>query len=202
MTLESLLKSSKEKALNDSAGNIPSYLNELIKINKSYTIPWKRHLKMFINATMLAGVKLTRSRLNKRFGYLVRGKRKDYTARILIGLDTSGSMSGDRTNQVLTEIYGIYKNMNMELDVTECDTEIKEVFTYRGQSDFKITGRGGTDLVPMLEYAHKKRYDGVIVLTDGEFFGKVKSPLKQTLWVLPKDGTDSHITNGKIVRIV
>jgi predicted metal-dependent peptidase len=96
-------------------------------------------------------------------------------------------MYGDRTTKVLNEIYGIWKtNKGTKLDIVECDAQIQDVFEYDGKSEFKITGRGGTQMTPALQYAQKHKYDGVIMLTDGEFwnekfeqYNKVKS-----LWVI------------------
>jgi len=85
----------------------------------------------------------------------------------------------------LNELYGIWKNNpTSSLDIVECDAKIQDVFTYDGKESFKVSGGGGTSMTPALEYADKNNYDGVIFLTDGEFwetFEKYKTP---SLWVI------------------
>ena len=112
-------------------------------------------------------------------------------------------MGGDRTEKVLSELYGIWKvNPDMELDIVECDAEIQKVFKYDGKEEFQIAGRGGTHMTPALKYAKDNKYDGTIFLTDGEFwnedFKKYKS--LQTLWVIANNsGFTSEI--GRTVHI-
>lgn len=185
--LEEKIKEAAEQARASGAGRLPSEVEELLELKKKPTQNWKRLLKRFVGQGVKANNKSSRSRRNRRYGIKVAGKKKDHIARILVVLDTSGSMTwGNRTEKVLSELYGIWKEMpDNRLDITECDAQIQKVFTYDGKTDFKISGRGGTDMEPALEYADKNKYDGVIFLTDGEFwnedFSKYRTP---SLWVI------------------
>lgn len=185
--LEEKIKEAAEQARASGAGRLPSEVEELLELKKKPTQNWKRLLKRFVGQGVKANNKISRSRRNRRYGIKVAGKKKDHIARILVVLDTSGSMTwGNRTEKVLSELYGIWKEMpDNRLDITECDAQIQKVFTYDGKTDFKISGRGGTDMEPALEYADKNKYDGVIFLTDGEFwnedFSKYRTP---SLWVI------------------
>ena len=185
--LEEKIKEAAEQARASGAGRLPNEVEELLELKKKPTQNWKRLLKRFVGQGVKANNKSSRSRRNRRYGIKVAGKKKDHIARILVVLDTSGSMTlGNRTEKVLSELYGIWKEMpDNRLDITECDAQIQKVFTYDGKTDFKISGRGGTDMEPALEYADKNKYDGVIFLTDGEFwnedFSKYRTP---SLWVI------------------
>lgn len=186
--LEEAIRQSAEKAKADNQGSLPSEFEDILSVDKNFKLPWHRELKNFIGFNTRIGNIKSRSKRNRRYGLKVPGKKKDYKAKILVALDTSGSMSGTRTDKVLSEIYGIWKEMNIDLDIVECDTEIKSVFTYDGKSEFKIDGRGGTELSPALDYAQENRYDGIIVLTDGEFV--LSNPDKtqiNSLWVIAEN---------------
>ena len=188
--IEDHLRKSAEKARSDGYGRLPGDLEELFNIDRNYKVSWQRELRQFVGYNTRIDNKKSRSKRNRRYGIKVAGKKKDYKAKILVGLDTSGSMSGDRTDKVLSELYGIYKNLNISLDIVECDTEITSVFSYDGKENFSITGRGGTELSPCLEYAVNHKYDGVIILTDGEFndegFDKYNI---DSLWVIADNNT-------------
>ena len=110
-------------------------------------------------------------------------------------------MYGDRTDKVLNEIYGIWKaNPSTKLDIVECDAQIQDVFEYDGKDKFAITGRGGTNMTPALEYADKHKYDGVIMLTDGEFWETFKNHKTPSLWVIA--GNPSYTSPiGKTVHL-
>lgn len=185
--LEDKIRKAAENAKADGAGQLPSEVEELLRLKKKPQISWQRELKQFIGQGSRAESKTTRSRRNRRYGITFPGKKRDYTAKLLVVLDTSGSMWGARTEKVLAELYGIWKeNKNTQLDVVECDSQIQDVFTYDGKEEFKITGRGGTEMTPGLIYAHENKYDGVIFLTDGEFWNEdfENNNKVRSLWII------------------
>jgi predicted metal-dependent peptidase len=201
--LEHNIKTAVENAKGDGAGKLPNEVEEMLRLKKKPTVSWKRELRQFIGAGVRAETRTTRSKRNRRYGIIQPGHKRDHIAKILVVLDTSGSMYGERTEKVLSELYGIYQaTPNLQLDVVECDAQIQEVFTYNGKDELKITGRGGTQMTPGLIYARENKYDGVIFLTDGEFWNedfesnnKVKS-----LWVIADNaGYTSPI--GKTIHL-
>jgi len=201
--LEDKIRKAAESAKGDGAGQLPSEVEEMLRMQKKPTISWQREIRQFVGQGSRAEKTNTRSRRNRRYGIIQPGKKRDYVAKILVVLDTSGSMSGGRTEKVLNELYGIYKaTPNMELDIVQCDAQIQDVFRYDGKDEFKVSGRGGTEMVPGLKYAEEHKYDGVIFLTDGEFWGEdFKSHNKvSSLWVIAgNEGYKSPI--GRTVHI-
>lgn len=200
--LEEKIKQAAESAKASGAGNLPSEVEELLKLKKKPVKNWKGLLKQFIGGGVRAEKKASRSRRNRRYGLSFAGHKRDHVARILVVLDTSGSMTwGDRTDKVLSELYGIWKNNpTSKLDIVECDAEIQDVFTYEGKGEFKVSGGGGTSMTPALEYADKHKYDGVIFLTDGEFWETFKNYKTPSLWVIAGNaGYKSPI--GKTVHL-
>jgi predicted metal-dependent peptidase len=171
--MEDKIRKAAESAKGDGAGKLPSEVEELLRLKKKPQISWQRELRQFIGQGARAESTTTRSRRNRRYGITFPGKKRDYTAKLLVALDTSGSMYGDRTEKVLAELYGIWKeNKDIDLDIVEVDSQIQEVFTYDGREEFQIKGRGGTQMTPALKYAYENKYDGVIFLSDGEYWNE------------------------------
>jgi predicted metal-dependent peptidase len=200
--IEGMVDRAIEKTMENNAGKLPANLEEYIKIKKKPKVSWERELRHFTGQTVKSDRKITRSKRNRRYGIKVAGCKKDYKARLLTVVDTSGSMyCSDRISKVLNELYGIYKsNNNLSLDIVECDAEIKDVFKYDGSEDFNIKGGGGTNMAPALEYALQNRYDGVIVLTDGEFYEDFNDNYPvPSLWVIADSDYKSNI--GKTINL-
>ncbi len=202
IAMEKAIQKAGEDAKADGAGKIPKEVEEILARMNKPVVNWKRQLKQFMGNGIRAEKSGTRSRRNRKWGITQKGRKKNYIAKVLVVLDTSGSMSGGRTDAVLNEVYGIWKNNpTTGIDICECDAQINEVFEYKGKGEFPITGRGGTDMEPALEYAQKHKYDGVIMLTDGEFwnedFTKYRIP---SLWVIA--GNKSYTSPvGKTIHI-
>ena len=189
------------EATKQSAGSLPAEIEELLKTMKKPQISWQREMKMFVGDKIRSEKRTTRAKRNRRYGITFAGHKKDYKAKILTVIDTSGSMSNAHIETCLDEIYGIYKTTpNLELDIVECDTRITEVFTYQGEETFKIAGRGGTEFQPALDYAKKHKYDGIIFLTDGGYFTKPVNVGLPIIWGIV-GGYNFDIDFGKVIKI-
>lgn len=177
------------KAINSAAGNVPSYVKENFMVSKNPQLPWQQIIKQFVGDSLRISETNSRTIRNRRYGLIYPGKKKDYKAKILVGIDTSGSMSNEMIEKCLSEIYGIYKTQNnLDLDIVECDAVIQDVFTYTGKNSFKISGRGGTQYQPIFEHAKNNKYDGVIILGDADYFDNSLNNYKiKTIWGVIKN---------------
>lgn len=86
---------------------------------------------------------------------------------ILIGMDTSGSISKEDLQLFFSEIFNIWKT-GINVTIVECDTKIQKIIPYKGQYSLEVKGRGGTELHEVIEYykAHKN-FSACIMFTDG-----------------------------------
>ncbi len=176
-------------------GTMPGKLVEHIKnLLKKPEISWKGVLKKFVGAIPVPHRK-TRTRLNRR-----QPKRADLSGQLpkrhvelVVALDTSGSMSTSDITYVINEIFNIVKDYDSKITIIECDAEIGKVYQAKKASDVqtKITGRGGTSFVPVIEYINKSgayRNALLIYFTDG--YGDSEIPKPRTyrnLWVVLQD---------------
>jgi hypothetical protein len=146
----------------NSWGTIPAGLIEEIKREEVV----KQDLSHFIkgvNGKIAIGWKSTRLRLNRRVEEFY-GRKRFLGAKILIGLDTSGSMSDDDLKKTFTVIESLkYK---AEIWICYCDTEVSKPEKLKTDTKkLRVIGRGGTDLNPVLEYSND--FDFTIIITDG-----------------------------------
>lgn len=172
-------------------GHVPGELAEILKRikDKPPVFNWKKYFRRLVGNTITSELILTRMRVNKRFEG-AKGPRQLRKPKILVGVDTSGSVSTKELGEFFSEIHHMYKT-GTEITVIECDTHINNIFEYKGQQDIKIGGRGGTELEPIIEYYQQhKEYSTCILFTDG--YCNTNMPIcKNLIWVITSTGNKS-----------
>jgi predicted metal-dependent peptidase len=100
-----------------------------------------------------------------------------------------------------SEIRWIWRN-GATITIYECDCQIHRVYPYKGKFLGEVTGRGGTDLNPVLEETEGK-HDALIYFTDFYAPPLVRRFRIPTLWVLHTSITrDQYPCDwGRFVRI-
>lgn len=196
---EQAIKEQEKKGWGDISGNLAQ---QIIAANKP-VVNWKREVRYFINQIIMMGRKSTRMRPNRRFGYKDPGSKRDYTSKILVAIDTSGSVSDQELEYFLQELNGMISHV--KVDLLQFDHEIKsdpKPFEKKVKR-LGIVGRGGTNVDPVLRMADEKHYDGLIVMTDGGFGIGVPKPKCRVMWcgVKANEHHFNHITFGKKVMI-
>lgn len=200
---QQVVKSLVQEAMEKSRGHSPYEMQELLGEILNYgTLPWFMILRMFVASAQKVNCGYTWKKENRRFEDTP-GRRKKHRLNLLVGVDTSGSISDEELEEFFGEIHRIYQNPLNEVTVAECDAAIHAVYKYRGKPPEKITGRGGTAFQPVLDYAFEKmkpRPDALIYLTDG--YGEENPQIRgniPVLWVLTYDGRKSKV--GKVVEL-
>ena len=175
----------------NNRGEMSTQLEELINIiNKPAVLPWNVILKKLIG-TVNCGKRKTRLRLNRRqpTRYDLSGEMSEKTLKLVVAIDTSGSMTNDLISDVFNEIFEIIKKRKFELTIIECDAEIKKVYKVKKRADVQliVEGRGGTAFTPVIEYVNNNPYfrDAVLIyFTDGVAETEIPKPLiYKTIWV-------------------
>ena len=166
-------------------GTIPGELAEIIE--KLFTIEppkfnWKQYLKRFINNASKIYTKKLRRKYNKRYSGNP-GLKIKHKNHVLVGVDTSGSVSTDELKEFMNEICHMHKTGN-QITVAQFDTELTDVSEFNPKQDWEIKGRGGTYFQPVIDHYNdpKTKYSAFICLTDGEADTPENCP-KNALWV-------------------
>lgn len=175
-----------------SWGSLEGHLKDQILASLNAKIDYRKVLKNFRASILSEKKHLTRFKPSRRFEFEYMGSKREFTTKLLLAIDTSGSIS----NQNLKNFYGVinkfFKYGIESIDVLNFDCELQgePVNFKRRQTSFNISGRGGTDFQPVFDYAKDHpEYDGVIILTDGY----ANQPQKKSgtkakfVWVLPSE---------------
>ena len=175
-----------------SWGSLEGHLKDQILASLNAKIDYRKVLKNFRASILSEKKHLTRFKPSRRFGFEYMGSKREFTTKLLLAIDTSGSI----TNQNLKNFYGVinkfFKYGIESIDVLNFDCELQgePVSFKKRQTAFTISGRGGTDFQPVFDYAKDHpEYDGVIILTDGYADHPQKKPGTKAkfVWVLPSE---------------
>lgn len=178
-------------------GSLPADMVELIKKAAEGKIDYRGVLRMFRSSILTQKRRLTRMRPSRRFGFEQMGSRYDFTTRLLIAIDTSGSVGSEELGRYFRIITTFFKYGIQEIDVLMFDTEVHGdplplTEAKKSKQEFKVKGRGGTDFQTPIDYmvAHPQ-YDGLIILTDGDAPNPEVPPHLRTklLWVIDNESS-------------
>lgn len=151
-------------------GNVPYHLQSVIDaLLAKKTVDWRILLNYFIKQTIKGHKYHTIRKINKRFPYIYSGSKHRRYARILVGMDESGSMSNDLINELFSEIKGLSEVVQFDVLPFDYDINEKAKFTWKkGQkiNQYKRSLAGGTSFEPVTKYASENHYDGLIIVTD------------------------------------
>jgi predicted metal-dependent peptidase len=192
-----LMKSQIETQLKDVVSNIKDrglipgelkvIIDEVLKI-KEAVFNWKAYFRRLMGYSFNIFTKKTYRNPSLRFedsaGLKIKKKHN-----ILVAIDTSGSVSDDELMDFFSEIYHIYKT-DCRIEIIECDTRITDQYIYTGKFRGKVTGRGGTDFQPVIDYynENKGKYTVLIFFTDGGAPIDKLKPFKKMIWVITSSG--------------
>ena len=182
-------------------GTIPGELAEIIERLFKIEPPkfnWKQYLKRFINNASKIYTKKLRRKNNKRYtgnpGLKIKHKNH-----VLVGVDTSGSVSSEELIEFMHELTHMHKTGN-QITVAQFDTELTSVEEFNPRKNWEIKGRGGTCFQPVTDHYNdpKNKYSAFICLTDGEAPNPEGCP-KNALWVhSSKSRINEELTGIKI----
>ena len=152
-----------------SWGSLPGHLVEQIMASTKARVDYRKIMAGFRASILSEKRKLTRMRPNRRSGFDAMGSRYDFTTRIIIGVDCSGSITKHDLCNFYSTINRFFKYGIKQIDVVQFDTELGQVQTLNKASEnVKVTGRGGTCFQPFINFVAKHpEYDGALIYTDG-----------------------------------
>ena len=154
-------------------GSLPGNMVELIKKAAEGKIDYRGALRTFRSSILSQKRRLTRMRPSRRFGFDQMGSHYDFTTRLLIAIDTSGSVGSEELGRYFRIITTFFKYGIQEIDVLMFDHEVQgEPITFseakKNKQEFIVKGRGGTNFQAPIDYVKENpNYDGLIIITDG-----------------------------------
>lgn len=204
--IEHQIKEVYEEQMNKNPGNIPGYLKDMVTnmyMKKPPVVDWRVVVRQFKSFCDKQNMAFTRSRPNKRYpdsdAVTLRQRRK-----MLVGLDTSGSISPSLLCEFFTQVGHMAKH-GVEIDVVEWDFGIQRIYEFDARNPWKageVKGGGGTNPYEVIEMLNKSRnHHAALMFTDGYIGGEWKKISKPVLWIICKGGSDKFEFPGKKIII-
>lgn len=180
-------------------GQFKGYIDELFK-QKPAIFNWRKYFRRLIGTQISIDLKKTRKKESIRFpdSSAVKYRKK---SKILVAIDTSGSVNDKELCDFFSEINHIYR-AGADIDICECDSQIGRVYRYTGKWNGSISGRGGTWFDPPIQYFNEHRdYTVMIYFTDGEApLPSVRIRNNQIIWIITSNGRRQDYS-GKVIYI-
>lgn len=119
-------------------------------------------------------------------------------------LDISGSVSDEDILRFNSEVAYIKEQFNPQrLTLVTFDTEIKDIYEFEADDDFQkivVTGRGGTDLNPVIAHANKVKPNAIIIFSDLYVDMPKQKPQCPVVWICI-DNPKATVPYGKLIHL-
>ena len=181
-------------------GSLGGQLKETIEASLIVKIDYRMVLSSFRASVLSSRRLLTRMKPSRRYGFQNMGSKRDFSTRLLVAIDVSGSVSDRQISQALSITGRFFKYGVERIDVIQFDCGIKgePVALKKAPKRFGITGRGGTDFQAPLNYCRDSGcYDGLLMITDG-YAPEPRLPENFKAKVLWMIYSDSWYTGGNL----
>ncbi|MBK9338922.1 MAG: hypothetical protein IPM98_21250 [Lewinellaceae bacterium] len=189
--IDSLMRTAHQRTSAHAWGAMPGAVREVLEqklLRPAPLLNWRLALRLFAESAAKTRLKNTIKRPSKRYGtvpgMLIRRRR-----RLLVAIDTSGSIGQDDFNLFFNEVFHLWR-AGATVEIIEADTQVYQQYLYRGTTPEIITGRGGTDFNAALEYANRERPDGLVFFTDGYADKPRVQPRVPVLWLITPRGLE------------
>ena len=183
-------------------GNIPGHLREEIRRSVSHIVDWRNVLRQFVGSLERGNKTSSMKRINKRYPYIHPGTKRGYTAKLLIAVDQSGSVSDGMLSLFFSELSALTKRVSVTIlpfDYTVAADQMTE-WKKGTNPDIQRVRGGGTDFEAPTRFANdpknRGKWDGMLILTDGECSKPGPSRIKRG-WVLGQ-GCKLHFPTDEI----
>jgi len=168
-------------------GSISSGTRATLREMISNEVPWQAVLKQFCGLTRRANRSSSVRRLNRKYTGIHPGTQKGYTSSIAVYIDQSGSVGNDDLELLFAELRSLAKRTEFIMYHFDTDVDLDSETTWKkGRTPAAHRTRcGGTNFKCVTDHANKNssRFDGYLILTDGEASDPGPSKLKRG-WVL------------------
>lgn len=172
-------------------GKMPSHIRQEIQSYIKGELDWRQILRQFVGSTVRNHRTSTIKRINRRYPMIHPGKKFNYTAKLLIAIDQSGSVIDDWLSDFFTELGDLTRKISISILPFDSHANVNEVEEWRkGQRLPTIRKRcGGTDFNAPTQIFNdpnnRGRWDALIIMTDGGAFKPIPCRGKRA-WILAR----------------
>jgi len=189
-----------------SRGKLPGSIAEYVDSLRDAVIDWREKLARFFNRG--SDFRSDPNRIDKkaaRRGLFLSRRVKEGTGTVVVGVDTSASVSQHEYKALMAELKAICTEAGaQEVIVLYADTSIRHIDIFEDPSEIEERdlgryGGGGTDFQPVFDYVYENEVevDTLVYLTDLEC-RLPEEPDYPVLWV---STTDAVASWGETIRL-
>jgi predicted metal-dependent peptidase len=183
-------------------GNVPGDVAALVnEMNKS-KVNWRQQLRQAAVNAQKSLREATRKRRNRRYGILQPGVKKKPKLKIVVPVDTSGSMYGEPLKQAWAELASIHASSSeLEVWVIEADCAVHSVYEFDPKKIPEFKGMGGTSYGPALAKAKEMKADLIVYVGDMDAADKPEDPRIPVIWCVTGGNSNPPADFGRVVRV-
>ncbi len=190
-----------------AAGNLPRAIRRHVKNMLDPVVDWQEYLRLFIERVSRNNYSwLPPARRYLAYGLCLPGLNSRELGRLVIALDTSGSIDALTLDHFAVEVSSILEEYDTEVDILYCDNQVQcheHVTRQDLPLGLDLIGGGGTDFRPVFEWVENEGVDPacLVYLTDLEcsLYPEI-APDYPVLWV--QWGRAQHsVPFGEVVLI-
>lgn len=178
----------QSKMSNDKAGTIPGEIEIFLNRLLNPKLPWNRILQKYLQS--YAKTDYSFKKPNRRFfpEHILPSMHGHALVDLAVAVDTSGSVSDQDFLRFVTETHSILRMMKPnKMTLIQFDTKLKSVDAISSIPELmkvQFTGRGGTEITPVLDWANANKPQLLLVFSDGEFSFPGFDTKCNTLWLI------------------
>lgn len=193
----------QSKMAQDKPGTIPGEIEIFLNKLLNPKLPWFRILQKYLQS--YAKNDYTFKKPNRRFfpKHHLPSLHSEALIDLAIAVDTSGSVTDTDFLRFVSETHAILKMMKPnKITLVQFDTEIKtvdEVKSVQELSKVKFTGRGGTSVLPVIQWANDTKPQLLLVFSDGDFYFYGPETKVNTLWLI-HENPEFRAPFGKVIH--
>lgn len=168
-------------------GSVPGRFQDVIVASTLKKDNIRRKLDLFRSSIISTERRLTRMRPSRRYGWQQMGVIHPYVSKLLIGVDTSGSIGNKDLARFFSIVNTFFTYGIPTIDILQFDVELHFplLSLKKAKNEITVRGRGGTSFQAIIDYYKEhKEYDGLIIFTDGYAPTPKLPPNRKILWVL------------------
>lgn len=178
----------QSKMQGDTPGSIPGEIQIFLDKLLNPKLPWQRILQKYMRS--MAKNDYSFRRPNRRFfpKHYLPSLYSESLMDIAIAVDTSGSVTDNEFLHFISEINSILRMQKpSKLTLLQFDTGLKAINEIRSTEELSkvvFTGRGGTRIEPVLEWADINKPQLLLVFSDGHFRFYNPDFKANTVWLI------------------
>lgn len=182
----------QSKMAGDKPGTIPGDIELFLEKLLNPKLTWQQLLRKWFQIAF-GKTDYSFKKPNRRFfpRYYMPTMIGEKIIEFAVAVDISGSVSDHEFTVFVSEVASMLKMLRPErITILQFDTEIQHVDTVRSVNELlkiKFTGRGGTMIKPVLEWANTHKPKLLLVFSDGGFRFYDLVTRTETVWVIHND---------------